>query len=501
MADQQELGYERLGARKLKLIDVIAQSTGFIGPVFSAAFLIPLIAGFSASGKGAGVATPFAVLLAAIGTFALGWIVAQYAKRVHAAGSLYDYVSDGLGGKVGGFAGWVYYGGTTILASAIAVLVGWFVHDVIFQAVPGAQAVISSKSPLPMWVWSLIYVAAIFLIQFLGVRLSTRVQLTLALVSAFVVLIFFIKVIVDVPTNSLKAFNPNEAADGWSGILFGVLYGVLIFVGFETAANLAEETGDPKREIPRAVLLTVGIVSVFYLLAAYAQIAGFGFDISVITSQEVAAAPLFALGSPTSVGGYGSNAILKVLEVVVLLDIMAVGLGAAVASARGVFALARDRRVPGSLAMVSASRGTPVGAVVFVELISVVMVLFAELWDGLFAVADTPHYLAMFTWLSTFGGFSLMFVYGLLALGAFRGLADHPNKIAVWVAGLLGVAIAAGAVFGGIYKQPNPYDLVWIYALIWAVLGVIQTVFVSGRSPARRMIGELHSGEVGPTGP
>src|SRR6266542_3591201 len=107
MADQQELGYERLGARKLKLIDVIAQSTGFIGPVFSAAFLIPLIAGFSASGKGAGVATPFAVLLAAIGTFALGWIVAQYAKRVHAAGSLYDYVSDGLGGKVGGFAGWV----------------------------------------------------------------------------------------------------------------------------------------------------------------------------------------------------------------------------------------------------------------------------------------------------------------------------------------------------------------------------------------------------------
>jgi amino acid transporter len=34
-----------------------------------------------------------AVLLAANGVFALGWIVAQYAKRIHAAGSLYDYVS------------------------------------------------------------------------------------------------------------------------------------------------------------------------------------------------------------------------------------------------------------------------------------------------------------------------------------------------------------------------------------------------------------------------
>jgi amino acid transporter len=500
MADQQELGYERLGARKLKLIDVIAQSTGFIGPVFSAAFLIPLIAGFSASGKGAGVATPFAVLLAAIGTFALGWIVAQYAKKVHAAGSLYDYVSNGLGGRVGGFAGWVYYGGTTVLASAIAVLVGWFVHDVIFQAVPDAQAVISSESPLPMWAWSLIYVAAIFLIQYLGVRLSTRVQLTLALVSALVVLIFFIKVIVDVPTNSLKAFNPNEATDGWNGILFGVLYGVLIFVGFETAANLAEETAEPKREIPRAVLLTVGIVSVFYLIASYAQIAGFGFDVSVITSPEVAAAPLFALGSPTSAGGYGSDAILKILEVVVLLDIMAVGLGAAVASARGVFALGRDRRVPGPLAMVSASRGTPTGAIVFVEAVSIVMVLFAELWDGLFAIADTPHYLALFQWLSTFGGFSLMFVYGLLALGAFRGLADHPNKAAVFIAGLLGIAIAAGAVYGGIYKQQNPFNLVWVYAVIWAVLGLVVTALVSGRAPASRVIGDLHAGEMGGPG-
>ena len=94
-------GYERLGRRRLKLVDVVAQSVGLIGPVFSAAFLIPLIAGFGFSGKGAGIATPFAVILAAIGVLALGWIVAQYAKRVHAAGSLYDYVTMGLGSTRG----------------------------------------------------------------------------------------------------------------------------------------------------------------------------------------------------------------------------------------------------------------------------------------------------------------------------------------------------------------------------------------------------------------
>ncbi|MDP9302192.1 MAG: APC family permease [Actinomycetota bacterium] len=499
MADEGS-GYERLGEKRLKLVDVVAQSVGFIGPVFSAAFLIPLIAGFSASGKGAGIASPFAVLLAAVGTFALGWIVAQYAKRVHAAGSLYDYVSNGLGGRIGGVAGWLYYGGTTVLASAIACLVGWYLHDVIFTADPAVPGVISSTSPLPMWTWSLIFVAGVFLIQYLGVRLSTRVQLTLALVSAAVVLAFFVKVIVDVPVNSLKAFNPGEAPN-LSSLLFGVLYGVLIFVGFETAANLAEETADPKRSIPRAVLLTVGIVTVFYLVAAYAQIAGFGFDLGTITDPAVAAAPLFALGSPPAVGGYGSDAILKLLEVVVLLDVLAVGLGAAVASTRGVFALARDRRIPGVLATVSSSRGTPIGAIMFVEAVSLVMVALSEFADTLFALTPrASHYFEMFVWLSTFGGFALMVVYGSLAIGGFRGLRDHPNYVGVVIAGIIGLAIAVGAVFGGIYRQPNPANLVWRYVLAWTVLGIIVTALAKGRAPASGVLSDLRSDQTQPAG-
>jgi amino acid transporter len=500
MAVQEKMGangYERLGEKRLSLVDVVAQSVGFIGPVFSAAFLIPLIAGFSASGKGAGIATPFAVLLAAVGTFALGWIVAQYARKIHAAGSLYDYVSNGLGRSVGGAAGWVYYGGTTVLASAIACLVGWYVHDVIFTADPAVPGVISSSSPLPMWAWSLIFVAAVFLIQYLGVRISTRVQLTLALVSAVVVLVFFVKVIADAPSNSLKAFNPSEAPD-FGSLLFGVLYGVLIFVGFETAANLAEETADPKRSIPRAVLLTVVIVTVFYVLAAYAQIAGFGFDLSVITDPAVAAAPLFALGSPADAGGYGSTTILKVLEVVVLLDVLAVGLGAAVASTRGVFALARDRRIPGVLATVSPSRGTPAAAIVFVEVVSIVMVLLAEFADTLFATTPPqPHYFEMFLWLSTFGGFALMVVYAVLSFGALFGLRDHRNYAGVVLAAVLGMAIATGAVFGGIYKQPNPTSLVWISVAAWAAIGVVVAFAVRGRDSAATVLTDLRSPDAG----
>ena len=427
MADAKGTDYERLGTTKLSLLDAVAQSVGLIGPVFSAAFLIPLIAGFGASGKGAGIATPFAVILAAIGTFAIGWIVAQYAKRVHAAGSLYDYVSMGLGDRAGAWAGWVYYGGTTMLASAIAVLVGWFLRD-------GVLATFGIDGMLPTWAWSLIYAGLVFVVLALGVQISTRLQLVLALVSAAVVLVFFIDVILNAPTNSLRAFNPAEAPD-LSGLLFGVLYGVLIFVGFESAANLAEETAEPKRAIPRAVLLSVVIVSVYYVIAAYAHIAGFGFDATVLTDPAVAnAGPLFVLGAPESAGGLyggGSDAMLKVLLVVVLLDVMAVGLGAATASTRGIFALARDRRIPGALA--TTRRGNPIAAAGFVAVISAAWVVLTKASTDLFSNGiqidfQTPHEIAVFQWLSTFGGFAIMLVYGVMALGAFPGLRDHPNR-------------------------------------------------------------------------
>ena len=121
------------------------------------------------------------------------------------------------------------------------------------------------------------------------------------------------------------------------------------------------------------------------------------------------------------------------------------------------------------------------------------MVIFAEIWDGLFAMPETPHYFAMFAWLSTFGGFCLMVVYGLMALGAFRGLADHPNKLGVVLASLVGLATAVGAVYGGVYKQPNPTNLVWIYAAVWFGLGIVMTFLVRGREPASQVLADLRS--------
>ena len=57
------------------------------------------------------------------------------------------------------------------------------------------------------------------------------------------------------------------------------------------------------------------------------------------------------------------------------------------------------------------------------------------------------------------------------------------------------VLIAVGAIFGAIYKVAPPFDLVWVWGAIWAGLGLLVTVAVKGREPARRALADLSTGE------
>jgi amino acid transporter len=474
--------YERLGAKKLSLIDVLAQSVGFMGPVFVSAFVIPLMFGFNAAGRGSGTSAGLAVLLSAIGVFALAWIVSRYAKKIHAAGALYDYVSQGLGTTIGAAAGWLYYGGTIVLTTALGVLLGGYVHDNLLPAFEIGPF-------FPIWLWDAILALGLLAVLYLGVQISTRVQLTLALVSMAVVLIFLVTVIADLGGDNdvAKVFDPSPEG-GFSGILFGVLYGVLAFVGFETAANLAEETADPKRSIPRAVLGAVVIVTVFYLIAAYVEVAGFGFDLSVILDPAVASAPLFALADPSS--GFGSEFWLRTLLLVVFLDMLAVYVGAGVASTRGVFALARDRRLPKTAASVS-RYGTPGGAIVLLIVIQGFWILLAEGNETIFALPDLPHYFSIFAWGAAFGAFALVVVYLVLSIGGLIGLANDEGYGGVVVAALVGIAISGAAIFGSFYKVPSPLWLASLYALIWGGIGLVYMIAVRGREPASEALPEL----------
>ncbi|QUQ63806.1 APC family permease [Kutzneria sp. CA-103260] len=462
---------KRLGG-SLNLLDATAQSVGVIGPVFSIAFLVPLLVGLNASGSGAGTAAPLSVVISAVGVLGLGWIVAEYARRIHAAGSLYDYVTDGLGARAGGAAGLLYYAGILALGSGILVMIGGTVHDTL-QSEFGI-------TPLPEVVWDLILLAGLAVVLYLGVALSTRAQLALALVSFTVVLAFMIFVIVQVgPGNQVAAaFSPSGSPQGLGGVFFGVLYGVLLFTGFEAAANLGEETAHPKRDIPRAVLISVLTVAGFYVIGSYAQVAGFHFDLDAVGKN--AGAPLFGLAGPVSDGGFGSTAVRRVLELVVVFDMLAVLIGCSVSASRGLFAMARDHRLPHVLSRVS-RRGGPLAASLVVLGIGLATILVTALWPDLFAQSGMPHYAAIFSWGSTFGGFALSVIYLLMSVGAIRGLRDHRKPWAVYLACTVGVLVTAAAIFGSVYHVAAPT----IYAP-YAAIGVfvVGLVVSAVRRPA-----------------
>jgi amino acid transporter len=453
------------GKRKLKLIDTIAQSVGLMGPVFSIAFLVPLIVGIgSASGNGAGGAATLAVLIAAIGVIGLGWIVAEYTRKIQAAGSLYDYVTDGLGSRIGTSAGWLYYAGILALGAGILPMIGGTIHDTILGEF--------SRQPLPYWAWDVILLLVVALIMFFGVVLSTRLQLTLAMISVTVVLVFSIFVIIKSGGvhHIGTGFNPHSSPTDWKGVLFGVLYGVLLFTGFETSANLAEETENPKRNIPRAVLISVLVIAGFYIIGTYAQVAGYHFSLNLLGKN--AEAPLFGLAGPTSAGGYASVAIRRLVELVVIFDMIAVLIGCATSASRGIFALSRDRRLPSPLTKIS-RHGTPIGASNFVLFVYAIIVILVINTSVFLLPGGTPEYVSMFSWMSTFGGFAIACIYLLMSVGALRGLRLSDKKFQLYAACTVGGVVTAAAIFGAIYKVTKPTVYAPYAALVVLVIGLV----------------------------
>lgn len=476
------------GKRQLTLIDTIAQSVGLMGPVFSIAFLVPLLVGMNASGNGAGNAAPLAVVIATIGVFGLGWIVAEYTRKIQAAGSLYDYVTDGLGGRVGTAAGWLYYTGMLALGAGILPIIGGTIHDTL-------QAEFN-VAPFSYVVWDVLLLAMVTTILFFGVMISTRAQLVLALTSVTVVLIFSIFVIAKSGGvhHVATAFSPSGSPTHWKGVLFGVLYGVLLFTGFETSANLGEETRDPHHNIPRAVLISVLAIAGFYVIGSFAQVSGYHFSLNLLGKN--AAAPLFGLAGPTSQGGFASVAIRRLVELVVVFDMMAVLIGCATSASRGVFALARDSRMPRALTKIS-RHGTPLGASNFVIAVYAIVITLV-LTSTLFALPQLPEYVSMFYFLSTYGGFAIAVIYLLISVGALRGLKSARKAWQLYSASTVGILVTAAAIFGAIYKVTAPLVYAPYAAIVILVIGLIASTMVPAAPSGMADFSGLSEAEQGP---
>ncbi len=475
--------FETLGRGQLTLLDVIAQSIGFIGPVFASAFFISTIAGASFTGKGAGIAAPVSILLAAVGILGVAWIISRYARRIHAAGSLYDYVTDGFGRRAGFLAGWVYYGGMSMLTLAIGLAFGGFLSSTLSDTLDVDI----------QWYWlAIAFWIIAFGMQYLGVQVSTRAQLVLAVGSMLIIAGFAVYIILKGggSGNSVDPFDPGQSTA--SGIFYGVLYAVIMFIGFETAANLAEETAEPRRQIPRAILISVVVAAIFYTALAYALMIIFGLDLDTFLKSFPQLAVAAAGGADPSIG---STRFGELVEWLIVIDIAAVALGTATGSSRGLFALARDGRLPRQLAAVHPRYKTPYVAAGVTAIASIAVIVLVHLTDGLVLndpTTDPGEWFGFFQWGAAFGGFCLVLVYLAISLTGFFGQPGE-NRVALAVAGAVGTITMCAAVYGVVKGAPALWrlDRVWWISLIWIGLGVVVLMILQARGAfAQRTAGE-----------
>jgi len=231
-------------------------------------------------------------------------------------------------------------------------------------------------------------------------------------------------------SRSLSSFNPSNSH---GSIFKGILFAILLFVGVELAAALGEETANPKRSIPRAVMTAILVVAGFYVLTQWVGNVGFA------KVDDWAAGGYGALAR-----GRGHHRLAIFIELAVLLNLLTIGIGATIAVARGGFTLARDGLLPMPLAttndrQIPAVATTVVsGATAFSILIALATYGTGPLLARDGSVVFPEKAFQAFLVTSTATGFLVCICYALVALGALATFA--PKKPIDLVAALVGLA-------------------------------------------------------------
>ena len=321
----------------------------------------------------------------------------------------------------------------------------------------------------------------------LGLRFGVRV--TVALYAFEVILLLAMSVtILARGGNAGLSTAPFRWPGGSTDVLLTFSLAVLAFGGFEAAAPLAEETQNPRRNVPIAVIGAVVISGVIYVLGSYALVIAFG----VGHSSALAADP-----NPFHTAAKAFIPfVAPLITWVFLSSVTSSYVAANTQTSRVIFAGARGGLWSRSLAGISPHFRTPAAAAVAFVAPSILI--------GVISTAFTSPATAS-GFLSTFGilGVVIMYLMANIALIAEwaklrrRGVAKN---VWLWVVvPVVGIAVLAIPVWGDLRPgQPSPYDtLPWLtLALIGA--GVIyQAVLARLRPGALAQAPALLEGEEG----
>jgi len=426
-----------LGPRQLTTLHAVGQALA-IGPIFS----VGLVSGLVASV--AGYSTPLAVLLGSIGSLGVAYVIAVYARRYAGAGAIFEYLAQAVHNSFGIFSAGVYLLGTLFLgAGGIYIGLGFLIQG-FFQS--------HLHTTIPWWSGGAVTLVIAFALNHYGVRVAIRGVLTLACVSVIPFLILSIVIIAKggAGGNTLTVFTPSPTS--WNSVFNGILFAVLLFVGFEAAASIAEETENPRRSIPIAVVTAVALSALLYLLVTYAATIGFGKAALAKNAWFAAPSPMGLLATQ-----YVGNWLSVLIDLVIIIDALSLAIAIMVTASRIIFALGRDRLLP-KFASATSRHNTPLAGNLAIAAWGVIILI----WAGVThygKTVNTPDPIEAFNIAASVGSYCVELIYVFLAVFALKLLwqSRHQERGLWWkvIAVLLGLATPILAYKGSLDPFPK----------------------------------------------
>jgi amino acid transporter len=288
-------------------------------------------------------------------------------------------------------------------------------------------------------------------------------------------------------SNTGAVFLVASSRNGFSGVGLGVVFGLLSFIGFDAAATLGEETRNPRRSIPLAVIGALGSVGVFYVFMMYGLTVGYRLnDPSQMQAFLADANPFVTLGQRVAPW------LLQPIELAAIGGLFSCLLAMHNTTVRVMFSMGRDRVLPHSLGNVHARWFSPYRAILVQTAFTVVIGLAVGSWLG-------PGATGAYGFTGAIGTVAIIIVYMLSNVAHIRYFWHLPKRGVVThvVAPTLGVVSLAYPLYSVTAPgQLFPYNWVPIVVGVWILAGVLLYLYYRARSPEKiAAIGTFVGGE------
>jgi amino acid transporter len=445
-------GQLRQGA--LSQAESLGQSIANIGPTLMPAISIAVVAG--QAGRGSWLA----YLVATVGMMFVAANIGALARRHPQSGSYFLYIGRNFGPLAGALAGWAMIAAYLFTGVAITLSVAIFVDTVLGQV--GLNGLVP---PAPLLITA--FVGVIWFAGYRDIQFSSRLALVLEGISVAII----VAVIVLVVRLHATIIDPGQldiAKLPLAGVVSALPFAVFSFVGFESAATLAQETRNPQIAVPRAIMGSAAGVGIFFAAMAYLMVLGMGGNAGAIAGSGAPFADVAARA--------GLGPVAPIIYVAAIISGFACVLASVNAASRLLFSMGRYSFFGAALGTVHGRHRTPHIAVT----LACGLVLAASLAMLPFGLLDA------FGLAGTFATLGFLLVYLLVCLVAPVDLR-RSGELAPRQAGVaaIGAALVGFVLFGSVWPvPPYPYDRVPYVFAAYMLAGGLWFARLARRRPA-----------------